>query len=85
MSATAGSRAPSRRSTLLLERIATFVFCLPALSFGWWLGGGFSHAAPAVLPAPADIFSCAPNCDDSYLDYLDAQRARSLAWRHGGR
>ena len=90
-------RMPTRRrSGILLDRIATTVFCLSALSFGWWLGGGFervtetgpeSRGAVSTSVQPNTItntFDCGDECSESYLDYLDAERARARAWRHGG-
>ena len=85
-----------RRSGSVLDRIATFVFCLSALSFGWWLGGGFEgaeEAGPEGVTASVQVetdttmmntFDCGDECSQSYLDYLDAERARARAWRHGG-
>jgi hypothetical protein len=87
-----GVPTPGRRGAVL-DRIATAVFCLSALSFGWWLGGGFEGAAPAhrgtdpvhvVSTEITTTFDCGDECSTSYLDYLDAERARARAWRHGG-
>jgi hypothetical protein len=71
---------------MLLDRIATAVFCLSALSFGWWLGGGFGGAEPAAAPSVVRFFDCnsQETCEDTYLDYLDEERATARAWRHGG-
>jgi hypothetical protein len=89
----AGGLPTFRRSGVLLDRIATFVFCLSALSFGWWLGGGFEKAEPERLVTSSvateadgitNTFDCGDECSISYLDYLDAERARARAWRHGG-
>ena len=78
---------------MFLDRIATAVFCLSALSFGWWLGGGFEGAeherrdavsTPVQHDAITNTFDCGDECSQSYLEYLDAERARARAWRHGG-
>ena len=84
---------PTRRSGALLDRIATVVFCLSALCFGWWLGGGFEKAEPERRVTVSthveqgtinSTFDCGDECSQAYLDYLDAERARARAWRHGG-
>ena len=88
-----GGIAGPRRGGAVLDRIATIVFCLSALSFGWWLGGGFERAEPERRAAASatvrpdritDTFDCGNECSRPYLDYLDAERARARAWRHGG-
>jgi hypothetical protein len=74
----------------VIDRVATFVFCLSALSFGWWMGGGFASAGSEVTPQPqaaSRYFLCTAadeDCDEAYNTYLDAEKARALSWRHGG-
>ena len=87
MSAEVMDRMPTRRrSGVLLDRIATAVFCLSALSFGWWLGGGFDKSEPAAAPSVTRFFDCDSqgSCEETYLDYLDDERSTAQAWRQGG-